>query len=41
MNITENKKKKKIPNLDDFINAYLVAKWKGLPMDGSDDDDKE
>ena len=28
-------------DLDDFINAYLVAKWKGLPMDGSDDDDKE
>ena len=27
--------------LDDFMNAYLVAKWKGLPMDGSGDDDDE
>jgi len=27
--------------LDDFMNAYLVAKWKGLPMDGSGDDDEE
>ena len=26
--------------LDDFMNAYLVAKWKGLPMDGSADDDE-
>ena len=28
-------------DLDDFMNAYLVAKWKGLPMDGSGDDDDE
>ncbi|MCR4630316.1 MAG: peptide chain release factor 2 [Treponema sp.] len=28
-------------DLDEFINAYLVAKWKGLPMDGSGDDDEE
>ncbi|SFI67093.1 peptide chain release factor 2 [Treponema bryantii] len=28
-------------DLDDFMNAYLVAKWKGLPMDGSGDDDEE
>ncbi len=27
--------------LDDFINAYLVAKWKGLPMDSSSDDEGE
>ena len=27
-------------DLDDFMNAYLVAKWKGLPMDGSGDDDE-
>ncbi|MCR5401885.1 MAG: peptide chain release factor 2 [Treponema sp.] len=26
--------------LDDFMNAYLVAKWKGLPMDGSADDEE-
>ena len=28
-------------DLDDFMNAYLVAKWKGLPMDGAGDDDDE
>ncbi len=28
-------------DLDDFMNAYLIAKWKGLPMDGSGDDDDE
>ena len=28
-------------DLDEFMNAYLVAKWKGLPMDGSTDDDDE
>ena len=28
-------------DLDEFMNAYLVAKWKGLPMDGADDDDDE
>ena len=28
-------------DLDEFMNAYLVAKWKGLPMDGSGDDDEE
>ena len=28
-------------DLDDFMNAYLVAKWKGLPMDGTGDDDDE
>ena len=28
-------------DIDDFMNAYLVAKWKGLPMDGSGDDDDE
>ncbi|MBR5401790.1 MAG: peptide chain release factor 2 [Treponema sp.] len=28
-------------DLDDFMNAYLVAKWKGLPMDGAGDDDEE
>ena len=27
--------------LDDFMNAYLVAKWKGLPMDDSTEDDDE
>ena len=27
--------------LDDFMNAYLVAKWKGLPMDDSAEDDDE
>ncbi len=26
--------------LDDFMNSYLVAKWKGLPMDGSGDDEE-
>ena len=25
--------------LDEFMNAYLIAKWKGLPMDGSGDDE--
>jgi len=28
-------------DLDEFMNAYLVAKWKGLPMDGGDDSDEE
>lgn len=28
-------------DLDEFMNAYLVAKWKGLPMDGSGDDEEE
>lgn len=28
-------------DLDEFMNAYLVAMWKGLPMDGSGDDDDE
>ncbi|MCR4735386.1 MAG: peptide chain release factor 2 [Treponema sp.] len=28
-------------DLDEFMNSYLVAKWKGLPMDGSGDDDEE
>ena len=28
-------------DIDEFMNAYLVAKWKGLPMDGSGDDDDE
>lgn len=28
-------------DLDDFMNAYLVAKWKGLPMDASDDDEDQ
>lgn len=28
-------------DLDEFMNAYLVAKWKGLPMDGSGDDEDE
>ena len=28
-------------DLDEFMNSYLVAKWKGLPMDGSADDDEE
>ncbi|MCF0241060.1 MAG: peptide chain release factor 2 [Treponema sp.] len=27
-------------DLDEFMNAYLVAKWKGLPMDGSGDDEE-
>ena len=26
--------------LDDFMNAYLVAKWKGNAMDSKDDDDE-
>ncbi|WP_156011511.1 peptide chain release factor 2 [Treponema sp. C6A8] len=26
--------------IDEFMNAYLVAKWKGLPMDGGDDDEE-
>ena len=30
-----------VGDLDDLMNAYLVAKWKGLPMDGSGDDDEE
>ncbi|MBR4789983.1 MAG: peptide chain release factor 2 [Treponema sp.] len=28
-------------DLDEFMNAYLVAKWKGLLMDGAGDDDEE
>lgn len=28
-------------DLDEFMNSYLVAKWKGLPMDGSVDEDEE
>ena len=28
-------------DLDEFMNSYLVAKWKGLPMDGSADEDEE
>jgi peptide chain release factor 2 len=28
-------------DIDEFMNAYLVAKWKGLPMDGGEDDDDE
>lgn len=28
-------------DLDDFMKAYLVAKWKGLPMESSDDSDEE
>jgi len=28
-------------DLDEFMNAYLIAKWKGLPMDGSGDDEEE
>ncbi len=28
-------------DLDEFMNAYLVAKWKGLPMDDSGDNDEE
>ena len=28
-------------DLDEFMNSYLVAKWKGLPMDDSGDDDEE
>lgn len=28
-------------DLDEFMNAYLVAKWKGLPMDGAGDDDED
>lgn len=28
-------------DLDDFMNAYLIAKWKGLPMDGGTDDENE
>ena len=27
-------------DLDDFMNAYLVAKWKGKAMDSKDDDDE-
>ena len=27
--------------LDEFMNAYLIAKWKGLPMDDSTEDDDE
>lgn len=26
-------------DLDEFMNAYLLAKWKGLPMDSGDDED--
>ena len=26
-------------DIDQFIDAYLVAKWKGLPMDSGDDDE--
>lgn len=28
-------------DIDEFMNSYLVAKWKGLPMDGSADEDEE
>lgn len=28
-------------DLDEFMNSYLVAKWKGLPMDGNADEDEE
>lgn len=28
-------------DLDEFMNAYLVAKWKGIPMDGSGDDEDD
>ena len=28
-------------DLDEFMNSYLVAKWKGLSMDGSADDDED
>lgn len=28
-------------DLDEFMNSYLVAKWKGLPMDGSGDDEDD
>lgn len=28
-------------DLDDFMNAYLIARWKGLPMDGGTDDEDE
>lgn len=28
-------------DLDEFMNAYLLAKWKGLPMDGSVDNEDE
>lgn len=28
-------------DLDEFMNSYLVAKWKGLPMEGSADEDEE
>lgn len=28
-------------DLDEFMNAYLVAKWKGLPMDGAGDDEED
>lgn len=27
-------------DLDQFMNAYLVAKWKGVPMDSADEDEK-
>lgn len=27
-------------DIDQFIDAYLVAKWKGIPMDSGDDDEK-
>lgn len=26
-------------DIDQFMDAYLVAKWKGLPMDAGDDDE--
>ena len=28
-------------DLDEFMNAYLIAKWKGLPLDSSSDEDDE
>lgn len=28
-------------DLDEFMNSYLVAKWKGLPMESEADDDEE
>ena len=28
-------------DLDEFMNSYLVAKWKGLPMEGNSEDDEE
>ena len=28
-------------DIDQFMDAFLIARWKGLPMEGGGDDDEE